>query len=187
MRTIVESRIGLLSADDLYAMPEHGGRNELVQGELIKMSPASTKHGSIAMRLAGHLWNFVVPNDLGELYAAETGFMLTQNPDTVRAPDVAFILRERIPDEGVPVTGFWAIAPDLVGEVISPHDRSSDVQQKVNDYLAAGVRLIWLVDPQTQTVTVYQSREQVHILLINDSLDGADVLPGFSLPLTVLF
>ncbi len=74
-----------------------------------------------------------------------------------------------------------------MAEVISPHDRSSDVQQKVNDYLAAGVCLIWLVDPQTQTVTVYQSRKKVHILLIDDALDGADVLSGFTLPLTDLF
>lgn len=176
-----------MTAVDLYNMPDHGGHHELVKGELIPMSPASTLHGDIAMRLGSHMWNYATENNLGKVFAAETGFILAQNPDTVRAPDVAFVAKERIPEEGVPETGFWAIAPDLVAEVVSPNDRQSEVQDKVTDYLASGVRLVWIVDPQTKTVMVYQHPQQVQLLLASDALNGGDVLPGFELPLAKLF
>ena len=177
----------LVTADDLYNMPDHGGRNELVKGEIVPMSPASTKHGQLAFRLAFKVGLFVAENKLGEVYAAETGFTISQNPDTVRAPDVAFVTGSRMPEEGIPASGFWAIAPDLVAEVISPNDRMSEVQDKVTDYLNAGVRLVWLVDPKTRTVTVYQSFKEVQILLEGDVLEGGDVLPGFQLVLAELF
>lgn len=176
-----------LTANDLYNMPDHGGRNELVKGEILPMSPASTKHGQITFRLAFKVGLFANEHSLGEVYAAETGFTLSKNPDTVRAPDVAFIARDRIPGKGIPDTGFWEIAPDLIAEIVSPNDRMSDVQDKITDYLNAGVRLIWLVDPKTRTVTVYQSRQQVEILIEGDELTGKDVLPGFQLALTELF
>jgi Uma2 family endonuclease len=189
METIIEKPTVTkkLSADDLYNLPNHGGRNELVQGEIIPMSPASTMHGDIAMRLGAILWNFSEQHNLGRVFAAETGFTLSQNPDTVRAPDVAFVAKKRIPEEGVPETGFWAIAPDLVAEIVSPHDRMSQIQNKVTDYLAAGVRLVWIVDPKTETVTVYQSLKQVKVLIAEDILEGEDVLPGFQLTLKKLF
>ncbi len=176
----------LLSAADLYELPDHGGRIELVKGELTPMSPASTQHGKIALRLGAIIWNYVEAHNLGEVYAAETGFTITEDPDTVRAPDVSFVARSRIPPEGEP-PGFWAIAPDLVVEVLSPFDVASKVQQKITEYLQAGVRLVWLVDPETQTVTVYKSLAEAHILLRQDVLMGDEVLPGFSLPLAKLF
>lgn len=176
-----------ITAVDLYNMPNHGGRNELVQGELVPMSPASTLHGDIAMRLGAIMWNFSDQHNLGRVFAAETGFILSQNPDTVRAPDVAFVAQDRILKEGVPETGFWAIAPDLVAEIVSPNDRMTEIQDKVTDYLAASVRLVWVVDPKTQTVTVYQSLKQVKVLIADDQLEGEDVLPGFQLPLKKLF
>lgn len=176
----------LLTAEELYAKPDHGGRTELVKGELIEMSPAGAEHGKLAMRLGRFVGNFVADHDLGEVYAAETGFTIAQNPDTVRAPDVTFVAKERIPMEGEP-RGFWVIAPDLVAEIISPSDRASDVQDKVTDYLTAGVRLVWLVDPQARTVTVYQSLHRIQILLAEETLTGEDVLPGFELPLSQLF
>jgi Uma2 family endonuclease len=177
----------LVTADDLYTMPDHGGRNELVKGEIVPMSPASTKHGQLAFRLAFKVGLFVAENKLGEVYAAETGFTISQNPDTVRAPDVAFVTGSRLPEEGIPASGFWAIAPDLVAEVVSPNDRMSDVQDKMTDYLNAGVRLVWLVDPKTRTVTAYQSFKDVQILIEWDVLEGGDVLPGFQLALADLF
>jgi len=183
----VKTTTELKTAVDLYNMPDHGGRNELVQGEIVPMSPASTMHGNIAMRLGAILWNYSEENDLGRVFAAETGFTLSRNPDTVRAPDVAFVAKERIPAAGVPETGFWAVAPDLVAEVISPNDRMTEIQDKVTDYLAAGVRLVWVVDPKTETVTVYQSLKQVKVLIAGDVLEGEDVLPGFSLTLQKLF
>jgi Uma2 family endonuclease len=183
----VQAKAELKTAVDLYNMPDHGGRNELVQGEVVPMSPASTKHGMIVFRLAFEVGLFTSKNQLGEVYAAETGFTIQQNPDTVRAPDVAFVAQSRIPEEGVPETGFWAIAPDLVAEVVSPNDRMTEIQDKVTDYLAAGVRLVWVVDPKTETVTVYQSLKQVKVLVADDVLEGEDVLPGFELSLKKLF
>lgn len=187
MERVALEKKELITAVDLYNMPDHGGRNELVKGEIVPMSPASTKHGQIVFRLAFEMGKFVDENQLGAIYAAETGFTLSQNPDTVRAPDVAFVAAERIPADGVPETGFWAIAPDLVAEVVSPNDRVSDVQDKVTDYLTAGVRLVWVVDPQSKTATVYHSRDNVQLLLADEALDGGDVLPGFKLPLSKLF
>ncbi len=89
--------------------------------------------------------------------------------------------------EGLPETGFWAIAPDLVAEVVSPNDRMTEIQDKVTDYLAAGVRLVWVVDPKIETVTVYQSLKQVKVLVAEDVLEGEGVLPGFKLALKKLF
>lgn len=176
-----------ITAVDLYAMPDHGGRQELVRGEIVPMSPASTYHGKIVMRIVRHLANHVAENELGEVYAAETGFKLAKDPDTVRAPDVAFVAGERIPPEGEPETGFWAIAPDLVVEVISPHDAASAVQDKVVDYLDAGGRLVWLLDPQARTVTEYAALDQIRVLRTGETLGGGEVLPGFALPLSTLF
>jgi Uma2 family endonuclease len=177
----------LVTADDLYTMPDHGGRIELVKGEIVPMSPASTKHGQLAFGFAFKVGVFVGENNLGEVFAAEAGFTISQIPDTVRAPDVAFVTGSRLPEEGIPASGFWAIAPDLVAEVVSPNDRMSDVQDKMTDYLNAGVRLVWLVDPKTRTVTAYQSFKDVQILIEGDVLEGGDVLPGFQLALADLF
>jgi Uma2 family endonuclease len=175
-----------ITAEQFYRKPNHGGRHELVQGEMVPMSPAGPTHGKIALRLGATLWQFVQQHDLGEVYAAETGFTILENPDTVRAPDVAFVARERIPPTGEP-DGFWRIAPDLVVEVLFPYDKASQVQDKITDYLTAGVRLLWLVDPHSQTVTVYESLDRVKILIGDDTLDGGDVLPDFALPLLQLF
>ena len=150
------------------------------------MSPAGAIHGKIAMRTGRVIANFVDEKKLGEVYAAETGFTIAHDPDTVRAPDVAFVSRARIPEAGEP-EGFWSIAPDLVVEVISPFDKASEVQDKVRDYLTAGVGLVWVVDPQTRTVTVYESLARARVLLEDDKLDGGEVLPGFELALADLF
>jgi Uma2 family endonuclease len=176
----------LLTAADLYELPDHGGRTELVKGELVPMLLAGAQDGKIVARLGGYLGKFVDDNGFGVAYAAGTGFTIEEEPDTVRAPDVSFVARNRIPPEGEP-RGFWAIAPDLVAEVVSPFDIASKVQQKITEYLQAGVRLVWLIDPETQTVTVYKSLNEVYILLLEDVLTGEDVLPGFSLPLRQLF
>jgi Uma2 family endonuclease len=175
------------TAVEFFGLPDHGGRHELIKGEIVEMSPASTMHGNIAMRLGAMLWSFVDEQQLGRVFAAETGFLIRQNPDTVRAPDVAFVDVKRIPPKGIPDTGFWAIVPDLAAEVISPYDRLSDIQDKVTDYLDAGVRLVWVVDPKTATVTVYESLKQVAILIGDDVLTGGAVVPGFQLPLPKLF
>ncbi len=126
-----------MTADDLYNMPRKGRCYELLRGELKEMSRAGSRHGRIAMRLGSLIERHARLNKLGTVYAAETGFKLAQNPDTVRAADGAFVARERIPPTGEP-EGYWAIAPDLVVEVVSPSDSAQDVHSKVADWLHEG-------------------------------------------------
>jgi Uma2 family endonuclease len=121
---------------------------------------------------------------LGEVFTAETGFVLRRDPDTVRAPDVAFVRAERVPQARVP--GFPAMAPDLVAEVVSPYDRAVEVSGKALAWLDAGVRLVWVVDPENRTVTVHRPGGTT-VLRGRDQLSGEDVLPGFALPLEELW
>ncbi len=150
------------------------------------MSPAGFKHGAIVARLTGALVPHIEANDLGEVTGAETGFKLASDPDTVRAPDVGFVRRERIP-VGELTEKFWPGAPDLAVEVISPNDTLYEVDERVEDYLAAGVRLIWIVNPKKRTVTVYYQNSQPLTLGENDMLDGSDVVPGFQYNVARLF
>lgn len=176
----------LMTADELLQLPHINHRYELIEGELIEMSPASTRHGRVANKVAFLLTQFVLQHELGVVYAAETGFKLAENPDTVRAADAAFVTRDRIPAEGEP-EGYWAIAPDLVVEVVSPSDAARNVQSKVKNWLEAGCRLVWVVYPDTQTVTEYRSLAEVRVLTNEETLDGGSVLPDFTCPVEELF
>jgi Uma2 family endonuclease len=168
----------LLTAEEFFSMPDDGNRYELVQGRLVCMAAAGGLHGKIASRVDHRLRDFIEAHGLGEVCTAETGFRLAQNPDTVRAPDVAFVARARIPAAGVP-EGFWPFAPDLAVEVVSPSDRFDEVMSKVQEYLNAGTRLVWVLHPRTQTVMVYHATGEAQLLRGQDELSGADVLPGF--------
>ena len=150
------------------------------------MSPAGSRHGRIAMRIGSLIEQFARKNGMGVVYAAETGFQLQENPDTVRAADAAYIARERIPPDGEP-EGYWAIAPDLVVEVVSPSDSALEVQNKVTDWLDAGCRLVWVVYPGPATITEYRSLTEVRVLTAEKTLDGGDVLPGFACPIGEIF
>jgi len=178
--------VKVVTADDLLKLPRNGHRYELVKGVLKEMSPAAPKHGRIAMRIGALLEQHARKNNLGVVYAAETGFKLRQNPDTVRAADAAFIARQRIPKKGEP-EGFWAIAPDLAVEVISPSDSAERIQSKIADWLEAGTRLLWIIYPNTQTVTEYRSLTEARVLSARETLNGYDVLPGFTCPVSELF
>lgn len=123
---------------------------------------------------------------LGVVYAAETGFLLATTPDTVRAPDVAFVSRERLARQGE-VEGYWPGAPDLVMEVISPADHYADVEDKVVDWLAAGVRLVVVVNPRKQVVTLYRSLVQITVLGVGASIDAPEIIPGWTLPVEDVF
>ena len=175
-----------MTAEELLRLPHDGHRYELIKGELKVMTPASPRHGRIAMHLGSLMEQHVRQHDLGVVYAAETGFKLREDPDTVRAADAAFVAKARIPSEGEP-EGYWAIAPDLVVEVISPSDSAPAVQSKVADWLAAGCRIVWVVYPDTKTVTEYRSWQKVQVLTADQSLEGSDVLPGFVCPVRELF
>lgn len=172
---------GLVTADELLlrSLP---GRSELVRGRLIVREPAGGRHGAVTNAIAYRLTAFVDARSLGRVYAAETGFKLASDPDTVRAPDVAFVARGRLPEPD-PV-GFPTLAPDLVVEVLSPGDRAAEVLAKVRDWLAAGTRLVWVVDPTVLGATVYRADGSVTALPPGEQLDGEDVVPGFSCRLT---
>ncbi|WP_207955791.1 Uma2 family endonuclease [Rubrobacter marinus] len=176
------------TAEELLRMPDDGSRYELVEGKLRKMAPAGDAHGYLALRIASRLERHVDANGLGRTYAAETGFKLSSDPDTVRAPDAAFVGRERVEKAGR-VRGYWPGAPDLVVEVVSPNDTHSEVIGKALAWLAAGSRMVLVVDPDKFTVTVYRSRDEIRVLTADagDTIDGADVVPGWTLPVGELF
>ena len=176
----------LMTAEDLLRMPDDGFCYELVKGELRKMAAAGYQHGRISMNISTPLDQHVRAHDLGTVYAAETGFTLASDPDTVRAPDVAFIRRERVAEVG-DTGGYWPGAPDLAVEVISPGDTYTEVQEKILEWLDAGTRMVIAVNPRRRVVTVYRSLADISILTENDTLDGGDVVPGWSMPVRDVF
>ncbi|MHB8901807.1 MAG: Uma2 family endonuclease [Thermoguttaceae bacterium] len=175
-----------VTADQLAAMPDDGNRWELIAGELRKMTPAGWKHGAIAGRLHGWLHTHVAARSLGMVLAAETGFRLARDPDTVRAPDVAFLRQDHLPDP-LPDETYWPGAPDLAVEVVSPNDRSGEIDEKVKAWLNGGCRMVWLVNPAWRTVTVYRSATQITTLTENEELSGEDVVQGFRCPVGDIF
>lgn len=161
-------------------------RAELIKGEVAVMSPASVEHGRIAMRIGARLDAYSGKTGIGRVYAAETGFIIGRNPDTVRAPDVAFVRQERVADME-DTTGFGKFAPDLAVEVVSPNDAASYLRRKVSDWLHAGTSQVWVVYPDTETIEVYLSNRRSHTLTGEDVLDGGDLLPGFTCPVAEIF
>lgn len=184
MRTMFEMP-GVANADELLRLPDDGYRYELVRGELRQMTPAGSRHGGVAMTLGVLLGQFVRARRLGRVFAAETGFVLATAPDTVRAPDVAFVQRERL-SAGLP-RGYWPGAADLAAEVLSPNDSFAAVQEKVFCWLDAGCRMVLVVDPEARAVTVYRARDDARTLRGSDSLDGVDVVPGWRVAVAELF
>jgi Uma2 family endonuclease len=170
-------------AQDLERLADSDQRYELVQGDLIEMPPPSKEHGLIIASLIAALLPFIRAHELGQLMA-EAGFLLESEPDTVRAPDVAFVRRERI----APISGgYYPFAPDLAVEVISPSNSVGAVQTKIAQYFAKGARQVWLIYPAMRTLHVYSSPKSVRILDTTDTLEGGDLLPSFSLPVAELF
>lgn len=174
-----------MTADELLRLPDDGRRHELVAGALRTMPPAGEEHGTIAMTLGGALAQYVRAHQLGRVVAAETGFLLTTDPDTVRAADVAFIGKEHAGDH--PVAGYRSGAPDLVAEVVSPRDLYTEVEEKVATWLAHGTRMVLVLNPRQRTVAVHRPSADVRLLTVGDTLDGSDVVPGWSLPVRELF
>ena len=167
-----------VTAEQLLRMPDDGCRYELVAGELRKMTPAGWRHGTVAGHLHTLLGAHVSEGSLGKVLGAEPGFLLARDPDTVRAPDIAFIHKDRFEGEP-PEDAFWPGAPDLAVEVVSPRDTTGEVDEKVGAWLDAGARMVWVVNPKWRSVTVYRSATDITTLTENDDLDGEDVVPGF--------
>jgi Uma2 family endonuclease len=176
----------LMTAEELLRLPRGQFRYELINGELKRMSPTGHELGRITIRLAVPLAQHVRANQLGEVYAAETGFRLTSNPDTVLAPDIAFNYKKRVDEVGAS-KGYWPGAPDLAVEVLSPGDRPAHVASKVSEWLAAGSKQVWVVSPKLRTITLYRSLTDFTVLSERDTLDGGDLLPGFRLAVAEVF
>jgi Uma2 family endonuclease len=176
----------LITAEVLEKIPHSDKRMELVKGELVAMTPAGYKHGKIALSFGAALLSFVRAHNLGDVYGAETGFILSRKPDTVRAPDIAFVRPEQVAQQKRQ-EGFFDGAPDLAVEVVSPDDTDEEVEAKVLDYLEAGTRLVWVIRPRTRTVTAYRSRADIRLLTKDETLEGGDVLPGFMMGVKEIF
>jgi Uma2 family endonuclease len=174
-----------VTAQELSTLPT-GSRYALVQGELRKMPPAGGEHGGIAMHVGASLYQSVTAQDLGRVYAAETGFLLATNPDTVLAPDAAFVRSERLA-QIADATGFIPGAPDLAVEVISPSDTYTEVEEKVVLWLHHGTRMVVTINPRRRSVTVYRPDRPVLFLSEQDELSGDDVVPGWSIRVHDLF
>ena len=175
----------LMTAEELAALPDDGYRYELVDGELIRMSPTGFLHMQITGLLIRVLGVHVAERSLG-VVGGEGGFVFRRAPDKVYAPDVIFIRADRLPPREE-WNGFLHIVPDLAVEVLAPSDTAANVNEKVLTYLETGVGLVWVVDPRRRSATVFQPDRTARVLVEGDVLDGGDVLPEFRLPLVELF
>jgi Uma2 family endonuclease len=176
-----------MTAEQLLELPRGAWRYELIEGELRRMSPAGHVHGAVAMRIGARLASFVEEHRLGVAYAAETGFILARNPDTVRAPDAAFLSNatlERLAPTGA---GYFPGAPDLAVEVISPDDSKREVQEKVTEWLRAGTKVVIVLDPSRTSADAHSSDGDVQSLHADGRLTVPELLPGWSVPMRELF
>ncbi len=179
-------RIERWTAEELpYVGPEEG-LCELVAGEIVREPAPGEEHGRVAADVLFAVASFVREHRLGRVYAAETGFVLARDPDTVRAPDAAFVATERLAST-VRRGPYFEGAPDLAVEVLSPGNRPGAMDSKVRDYLAGGARAVWVVDPARWSVAVHRPDQDSEVLSAGDILDGGAVLPGFRLPVRELF
>jgi Uma2 family endonuclease len=177
----------LVTAKDLLTLPHGmGKRYQLIAGRLHAMPAADWRHGEISANLALVLGAFIRERVLGLGLACGTGFLLYRNPDTVRAPDFAFIAKKNLPEKR-PTEAYWPGAPDLAVEVLSPGDRMGEVDEKIEEWLAAGCAGVWVINPKLQTVTNYRSLTEVQINTSGDMLVGDPIVPGFSCKLSELF
>src|SRR4051812_4633622 len=175
----------LLSAQDLWQMPGDN-RRELLSGELVELPYLGYQHGVLCTNLATCLHEHAHKHRLGDVVATGTGFILARDPDTVRGAALAFVSAARLPDGERPESYFPG-APDLAVEVVSPNDTNAEVEDKVDDYLKAGARLVWVVKPRRRTVTVHRPAQPPTMLRDTDTLTGDDVVPGFACPVAEVF
>jgi Uma2 family endonuclease len=175
----------LFTVEDIEQNPPDG-EWELIDGELVPVTPSGLESSSLGHRIGWIVGNFVYTHGLGMMTGADGGYVLFPDRDTIRVPDVGFIREERLPPKGQR-SRFPRLAPDLAIEVLSPSDSTSEVIAKIEMYQEAGIPLIWIVDPQNTTVTVISTGQPTVVLKPADTLDGGAVLPGFSVPITQIF
>jgi Uma2 family endonuclease len=182
-RTMSTTTTHLMTAEDLLNMPDDGLRHELIKGELLTMCPANDQHGAVTMQLSGLLYIHVTANKLDVLRAAGTGFKLESNPNTVLAPDIAFITRDRA---GTPSEFFRTGPPDLAVEVRSRWDRTSKIERKTALWIELGAKAVWDVDPRKRTVEVVHADGRRRLFHEDDELFD-DTVPGFRVPVSKIF
>jgi Uma2 family endonuclease len=175
----------IMTAEQLERVQVPGKSTELVRGRLVVREPPGTYHGKIAGRLLTRVGPFVEAHGLGEVFGQDTGFKIASNPDTVRAPDLAFIARDRMAH--LAPRGYASIVPDLVAEILSPDDRPGEVIAKIGEWLTAGVRLVWVLDPDRRIAHVYRPEGSLSLVGVEDGLEGENVLPGFRCALRGLY
>lgn len=175
-----------MTAEELLTLPEDDHKYELLDGVLVKMSPPGGMHGHALVKTSYLLLGFVETHGLGVVLGGDPGVILRRNPDRVRAPDVCFIARDRIPASGIP-SGYLEIVPDFIIEINSPNDRPAEVQEKAREWIEAGARLVWTMDPATISVRAYQADGSVRMYVDAGIIDAAPVLSGFRTAVRELF
>ena len=180
--TLTETR--LITGEELLSLPDLGPC-ELIDGRIVPMSPTNVEHAYLENQAGWFLEMFVRPRKLGWVLVGEVGIYTRRNPDRVRAADVAFISRQRLPRR--PRRGYLEVAPELVIEIMSPTDSWEEARSKVEEYFAIGVERVWLVEPDNQTVVVFTSKTQFQTFKVGDTLRGEGLLAGFELPVADLF
>ena len=166
-----------VTIDDMYHMPKDGRKYELVGGEVI-VTPAGMYHAEIVIKIIRIIATYLDENPIGKVYGDNVGLVFPNG--NLRSPDVSFVRNEKLLPGGVSPVTFGELVPDFAVEVLSPDDRPSRVAQKIGEFLECGVPLVWVVDPQTQTVAVYRSLSQTQQFTAKDTITADPVLPGFS-------
>lgn len=166
-----------MTAEELLQTEIPGKWTELVRGQLRVSEPPGTRHGVVAGRLAYRMGQHAYTHGLGEVIGQDTGFHIALNPDTVRAPDAAFLSTQTL--SAVPRRGYAKFAPDLAAEILSPGDRPAEVLEKIADWLRAGTRLVWVIDMEREVARAHRADGSIELVPKDGSLEGDDVLPGF--------
>jgi Uma2 family endonuclease len=174
-----------LTVEEFMVLDTRDGKAELVRGELRLTPPPGGRHGIVWANLTSLLVQHLRQGDFGRVFA-ESCFELVQLPRTVRAPDVAFVRKERLPAGAIDESRL-KLAPDFVAEILSPSETAARLDEKLEDYSVSHVPLVWVIDPRRRTVMVIAKDAPVRWLREGDTLDGADVIPRFSSPVSELF
>ncbi|MBI4582899.1 MAG: Uma2 family endonuclease [Planctomycetes bacterium] len=161
-------------------------RCELIRGEIIDMTPVGGEHGSIQINLAIHVGGHIKSQDLGAVSGGETGYKLESDPDTIRAPDLGFVVKARLPEGGVPKK-FWPFQPDLAIEIVSPSDSYEDVELKVREWMQAGTREVWVVNPRLKEIKIHRPNQPAKVFRSGEILQSHELLPGLSLKIGDVF
>lgn len=177
----------LITAEEFFELPDppDGSKQELVRGEVVTMPPPTFEHGEVQVNVAGYIWTFLKSNKIGRV-VTESGTVTDRKPDTVRGPVISYYSKERLPLEQR-VVKYADVSPDLCVEVISPSNTRKQMRDKIKEYFFAGVRMVWMVDPEDHSVAVFLAPNESRTVYENGTLDGGEVLPGFSCKVADLF